>query len=90
MRPQRRTLHYITVRYGLGGKKSINIENNGNVLLEKNIEEMRREGVTNEIIREIMEIEHRIVDDLRIEQLIWFGHVQRMDDQRVPKRIFKC
>ena len=49
----------------------------------------RRERVTNDHIKKIMEIEHKIVDDLPTKQLIWFGHAQRMKDQRIPKQIFK-
>ncbi|XP_030749700.1 uncharacterized protein LOC115877593 [Sitophilus oryzae] len=47
----------------------------------------KREQITNNRVREIMRAEHTIVDDIRTKQLIWFGHVQRMPDHRIPKQI---
>ncbi|XP_030763131.1 uncharacterized protein LOC115887773 [Sitophilus oryzae] len=47
----------------------------------------KREQITNNKVREIMGAEHTIVDDIRTKQLIWFGHVQRMPDHRIPKEI---
>ena len=47
----------------------------------------RIERVRNERIREIMEVRHTIVDDIKTKQLIWYGHVQRMADNRLPKQI---
>lgn len=49
----------------------------------------RMERVTNERIREIMNVEHTIVEDIRDKQLVWFGHVQRMTDLRMPKKIMQ-
>ncbi|XP_044766437.1 uncharacterized protein LOC123322558 [Coccinella septempunctata] len=49
----------------------------------------RMERVRNDRIREIMGVKGNIVDDIRTKQLIWFGHVQRMPDSRIPKKIFK-
>lgn len=49
----------------------------------------RREKVTNEIIREIMGVKHTIMDDIKTKQLMWYGHVQRMEEGRLPKIILK-
>ncbi|XP_045471806.1 uncharacterized protein LOC123678703 [Harmonia axyridis] len=49
----------------------------------------RIERIRNEGIREIMGVKSNIVNDIRTKQLIWFGHVQRMPDNRIPKKIFK-
>ncbi|XP_045464709.1 uncharacterized protein LOC123673965 [Harmonia axyridis] len=49
----------------------------------------RTERIRNERIREIMGVKSNIVNDIRTKQLIWFGHVQRMPDNRIPKKIFK-
>lgn len=49
----------------------------------------RIERIRNERIREIMGVKSNIVNDIRTKQLIWFGHVQRMPDNRIPKKIFK-
>lgn len=47
----------------------------------------KMERITNERIREIMNVRHTIVEDIKDKQLIWFGHVQRMADTRIPKQI---
>lgn len=47
----------------------------------------KRERVTNERIREIMGISHTLIDDIRTMQLKWYGHVQRMNDERLPKQV---
>lgn len=36
-----------------------------------------------------MVIKHTITDDILTKQLIWFGHTQRMDEQRIPRQILK-
>ena len=50
---------------------------------------IRRERVTNEKIREIMDVKHSLVDDIKTKQLIWYGHVQRMSQERLPKQILE-
>lgn len=49
----------------------------------------RMERVTNARIREIMDAPHTITDEIRTKQLIWYGHVQRMGDERLPKQVLK-
>ena len=40
---------------------------------------------TNEYIREKMEAPDTILDEISRKQLIWYGHVERMDPTRLPK-----
>ena len=47
----------------------------------------RIEKMRNDRIREIMGVGHTIVDDIKTKQLIWYGHVQRMAENRLPKQI---
>ena len=44
------------------------------------------ERVTNELIREIMEVMHIIVDEIKNRQLIWYGHVERMPETMFPSQ----
>ena len=48
----------------------------------------RRERIRNEKVREIMGVEKDIVHDIRSKQLVWYGHVRRMADDRLPKQVF--
>jgi hypothetical protein len=40
---------------------------------------------TNEYVREKMEAPGAILDEITRKQLIWYGHVERMDPTRLPK-----
>jgi hypothetical protein len=43
---------------------------------------------TNEYIRDKMDAPGTILDEITIKQLIWYGHVERMDRTRLPKIMF--
>ncbi|XP_045463886.1 uncharacterized protein LOC123673448 [Harmonia axyridis] len=45
------------------------------------------ERVRNEKIREIMGVEQTIVEEVRVKQLKYHGHVQRMAPERLTKQI---
>jgi hypothetical protein len=40
---------------------------------------------TNEYIRGKMDAQDTILDDIARKQLIWYGHVERMDPAQLPK-----
>jgi len=40
---------------------------------------------TNEYIRGKMDAQDMILDDITQKQLIWYGHVERMDPTRLPR-----
>ncbi|XP_030753355.1 uncharacterized protein LOC115880307 [Sitophilus oryzae] len=42
--------------------------------------------VRNERIQNIMGVKHRISEDIKINQLMWYGHVQRMEESRILKK----
>jgi hypothetical protein len=48
----------------------------------------RRETVRNEIITEKMDVKNTVLDDIRAKQLLWYGHVQRMDEEILSQNIF--
>lgn len=47
----------------------------------------RIERIPNDTIRTNMEVGHTITDEIRTKQLRWYGHVQRMEERRLPKQI---
>ena len=34
-----------------------------------------------------MKVEHTLMNDSQTKQLVWYGHLQRMEDDRLPKRV---
>lgn len=49
----------------------------------------RRDRVRNEVVRQNMGLHQTIIDEVEQRQLIWYGHVQRMTDERLPKRVLQ-
>ncbi|XP_044749747.1 uncharacterized protein LOC123310346 [Coccinella septempunctata] len=47
----------------------------------------RLDRVRNESILDIMKVDHRVTDDIKEKPLRWYGHVQRMGDERLPKQV---
>jgi hypothetical protein len=45
--------------------------------------------IINDIIREIMETEGTLTDTIEAKQLKWYGHVKRMGEDRLPKKIYE-
>jgi hypothetical protein len=43
----------------------------------------------NNVIREKINIKNSVLDYIRYKQLNWYGHVQRMDQERLSRRILK-
>jgi hypothetical protein len=33
-----------------------------------------------------MDIRNTILDEIRVKQLVWYGHVQRMAEERLPQK----
>lgn len=40
------------------------------------------ERVTNNRTREIIKVTHTVVDEVKVQQLNWYGHLLRMADDR--------
>lgn len=49
----------------------------------------RMDHVRNSTIRQTMGIEKTIIDAIETKQLSWYGHLERMDEDRWPKRVWK-
>lgn len=45
----------------------------------------RRDKIRNDIIREKMQVKNDIVEDIFTKQLIWYGHMMRMNTERLPR-----
>lgn len=49
----------------------------------------RLDHIRNERIREMMNVETDMVQQIQHKQLQWYGHVERMQDERIPKMVMK-
>jgi hypothetical protein len=53
--------------------------------LRRSVRICKLDRKTNEYIRGKMDAQNMILDDITWKQLIWYGHVERMDPTRLPK-----
>jgi hypothetical protein len=71
------------VRRSYDGKRRISAAEMNALRRSARISELDRK--TNEYIREIVDAQDTILDDITQNQLIWYGHVERMDQTGLPK-----
>lgn len=55
--------------------------------LRRSLRVSRLQKVRNDIIMEELNLQENIIDRMERRQLQWFGHVQRMSDERWPKKV---
>jgi hypothetical protein len=55
-------------------------------VLRRSARKSRLERITNEQIKEMMEVKEDI-DIIERKRLQWYGHVKRMQEERLPKLI---
>jgi hypothetical protein len=49
----------------------------------------RKDKIKNIVIKQKMNVERSLLDDIKTKQLQWYGDVQRMEEGRLPKEIMK-
>jgi len=49
----------------------------------------RKDKIRNTIIKQKMNVTRSLLDDINTTQLKWYGHVQRMEEGRLPKQAMK-
>jgi hypothetical protein len=49
----------------------------------------RKDKIRNNIIKQKMNVTRSHLDDINTKQLKWYGHVQRMEEGRLPKLVMK-
>jgi len=49
----------------------------------------RKDKIRNIIIKQKTNVTGSLLDDIKTKQLKWYGHVQRMEDGRLPEKVMK-
>jgi hypothetical protein len=49
----------------------------------------RKDKIGNYIIKQELDVTRSLLDDIKTKQLQWYGHVQRMEEWRLPKEVTK-
>jgi hypothetical protein len=47
----------------------------------------RKDKIRNTVIKQKMNVERSLLDDIKTKQLQWYGHVQIMEEGRLPKAV---
>ena len=48
-----------------------------------------KDKIRNNIIKQQMNVTRSLSEDIKTKQLQWYGHVQRMGEGRLPKKVLK-
>ena len=49
----------------------------------------RKDKIRNNTIKQKLTVTRSLLDDIKTKQLQWYGHVQRMEEGRLPKEVMK-
>jgi hypothetical protein len=49
----------------------------------------RKDKIRNTIIKQKMNVTRSLLDNIKTKQLQWYGHVQIMEEGRLPKEVIK-
>ena len=49
----------------------------------------RKDNVRNNIIKQKMNVTRSLLGDIKTKRLKWYGHVQRMEEGRLPKKVMQ-
>ena len=49
----------------------------------------RKDKIRNNIIKQKMNVTRSLLEDIKTKQLKWYGHIQRMEEGRLPKKVIK-
>jgi hypothetical protein len=49
----------------------------------------RKDKIRNNIIKQKMNVKRSLLEDIKTKQLQWYGHIQRMEEGRLPKEVLK-
>ena len=83
------TLLYGTETWTIAEKNRKKLEATEMDVFRRTLGISRMERIRNEEVRLRMGIEDTIMKDVKHKQLIWYGHVNRISETRVPKIIMK-
>ena len=50
----------------------------------------KKDKIRNNIIKQEMNVTRSLLEDIKTKQLKWYGHVQRMEEGRLPKKVVNC
>ena len=49
----------------------------------------RKDNIRNNIIKQKMNVTRSVLDDIKTKKLLWYGHVQRMEEGDIQEEVMK-
>lgn len=83
------TLQYSSESWVMSDREKSQIQAAEMKFLRRSIGKTRRDRIRNERMREILKVD-KLQDKIDTGQLRWFGHLLRMDESRIARRIFEA
>jgi len=80
------TITYAAKTWCLKEKNGSKTEFHRNGFWRRSARISRKGKIRNTIIKQKMNVTRSLLDDIKTQQLKWYGHVQRMEEGRLPKK----
>jgi hypothetical protein len=83
------TITYASETWCLKTKTIAKLDSTEMDFLRRSARISRKDKIRNTIIKQKMKVTRSLLDDIKIKQLRCYGHVQRMEEGRLPKEVMK-
>ena len=83
------TITYAAETWCLKAKTVGNLNSTEMDFWRRSVRIFRKDKIRNTIIKQEMNVARSLLDDIKTKQLQWYGHVQRMEEGRLPKEVMK-
>ena len=83
------TITYAAETWCLKAKMTVKLNSTEMDFWRRSARISRKDKIRNTIIKQKMNVTRSLLDDIKTKQLQWYGHVQRMEEGRLPKEVMK-
>ena len=85
----KRTITYAAETWGLKAQTVSKLNNTEMDFWRRSARISKKDQIRNTIIKQKMNVTRSLLDDIKTKQLKWYGRVQRMEEERLPKKVMK-
>ena len=58
--------------------------------LRRSLKISRRDRIKNKVIKTKIKISETVEEEIQRKQLIWYGHVRKMEENKIPRMATQC
>jgi hypothetical protein len=83
------TITYAAETWCLNAKTIAKLDSTEKDFWRRSARISRKVKIMTAIIKQKMKVTRSLLDDIKTKQLRWYGHVQRLEEERLPKGVMK-